>query len=64
MTKTGEAADAGVKAILPMFQKVYPEVQSQISVEDSIRMQLETIDKLTLEQSGQFLSHHGDKYWF
>lgn len=61
---TGEQADMSVKAMMPIFHKVYPELKGQISVEDSVRMQLETIDNLTLEQSGQFLSHHGDKNWF
>ncbi|KAF8853898.1 NAD(P)-binding protein [Acephala macrosclerotiorum] len=58
----GPEAEMGVKIWLPAFKKGYPELKGQISVGDSVRMQLETTEKLTLEQSGQFLSHHGDKH--
>jgi hypothetical protein len=30
---------------------------------ESVTKQLEVIEKLTLEQSGQFLGHRGDKTW-
>ncbi|CZR60737.1 related to protoporphyrinogen oxidase [Phialocephala subalpina] len=62
-THTGPEADMAREILLPAFQKVYPELKGQITTEESIRMQLEVIEKLTLEQSGQFLSHHGDKIW-
>jgi len=59
----GPEEDMNVKFFLPVFQKVYPELKGKITVEESVKMQLDTIENLTLEQSGQFLSHHGDKYW-
>ncbi|KAE8453861.1 hypothetical protein EG329_007637 [Mollisiaceae sp. DMI_Dod_QoI] len=55
--------EMNVKMFLPAFNKVYPDLKEKTTVEDSIRMQLETIANLTLERSGEFVSHHGDKNW-
>ncbi|KUJ15988.1 putative short-chain dehydrogenases/reductase [Mollisia scopiformis] len=62
-TKFGPESEMQAGFMLQAFQKAYPELKGQISTEDSVKMQLEVIDKLTLEDSGKFLSHHGDKYW-
>jgi hypothetical protein len=45
------------------FAKLYPDFKGPISVEESVEKQLEVIHGLTLAQSGQFLSHHGNKNW-
>jgi hypothetical protein len=45
------------------FTKPYPDFKGPISVEDSVEEQLKVIHGLTLAQSGQFLSHLGDKKW-
>ena len=49
--------------MLSQFQKAVPDVKGMIPVEDSVKMQLEVVDKLDMGMSGQFLSHHGDKNW-
>ena len=46
------------------FRRAEPDLQGPITVEDSVRMQLETIDKLDEKLSGSFVSHHGNKNWF
>ncbi|CAO2653035.1 Nn.00g024460.m01.CDS01 [Neocucurbitaria sp. VM-36] len=45
------------------FQNLNPELKGPVSPEESVGLQLQVIDKLTLEQSGQFLSHFGNKQW-
>jgi len=62
-TQSAQDEEMNVKMMLPAFQKVYPDLKEKLTVEDSIRMQLETIENLTLEHSGEFVSHHGDKNW-
>ena len=49
--------------MLSQFQKAVPDVKGMIPVEDSVKMQLEVVDRLDMGMSGQFLSHHGDKNW-
>lgn len=46
------------------FKRAEPNLQGPITMEESVRMQLEVIDKLDDKLSGQFVSHHGNKYWF
>ncbi|KAK3388013.1 hypothetical protein B0H63DRAFT_542552 [Podospora didyma] len=50
--------------ILRRFQKADPNFGAgQLTMEDSVRMQLEVIAGLDMEQSGTFVSHHGDQSW-
>ncbi len=53
-----------VEAMLAQFKRAEPKLQGPITMEESVRMQLEVIDKLDDKLSGQFVSHHGNKYWF
>ncbi len=41
----------------------YPDFKGPISVEDSVGKQLEVIDRWTLDRSGAFVSHKGNKEW-
>ena len=50
--------------MLQGFQKIDPSVKGMISVESSVRDQLAVIEGLTVEGSGRFVSHHGNKEWF
>lgn len=50
--------------MLLQFQKLEPNLQGPLTVEDSVRMQLEIVGKLDDTLSGSFVSHHGNKYWF
>lgn len=45
------------------FKKSKPDFSGPISPEESVQAQKKVIEGLTLEQSGSFLSHHGDKNW-
>ncbi|KAF2637691.1 putative short-chain dehydrogenase [Massarina eburnea CBS 473.64] len=45
------------------FAKTYPDFKGPVAVEESVGRQLEVIHGLTLAQSGQFLSHRGNKEW-
>nr|A0A455LLX2.1 RecName: Full=Short-chain dehydrogenase/reductase atnB; AltName: Full=Arthripenoid biosynthesis cluster protein B [Arthrinium sp.]AYO60875.1 carbonyl reductase AtnB [Arthrinium sp.] len=48
---------------LQVFQKFKPDLTGLMSVEESVRMQLNVINGLTVKQSGLALSHHGDYNW-
>jgi hypothetical protein len=50
--------------MLSSFQKVDPTMKDMISVERSVELQLAVIDALTLENSGRFISQHGNRNWF
>lgn len=45
------------------FRKLNPTFTGPIKPKESITMQLQVLDKLTPEDSGKFLSHHGNKEW-
>lgn len=45
------------------FAGLYPEWKGPLEPEESVKGQKKVIDALTIEQSGQFLSHHGTKQW-
>jgi NAD(P)-dependent dehydrogenase (short-subunit alcohol dehydrogenase family) len=46
-----------------LFQAYKPGFEGPISTEESVEAQLKVIDGITIEQSGQFLSHLGTKQW-
>lgn len=48
-----------VEALKAQFVKVAPELNGQISPEESVTKQLEVIANLNEETSGSFLSHRG-----
>ncbi|TVY54125.1 putative oxidoreductase, partial [Lachnellula suecica] len=56
--------EAAVQYMASQFAKVDPRVKGRIEKEVSIRDQLETISKLSMELSGSFISQHGNKDWF
>lgn len=53
------------KFVLSMFRKLDPNVNGPIEIEESVSGQLQVIRDLTEENSGKYLSHHGDNInWF
>ena len=50
--------------ILSQFQKVDPDVKGMISVEQSVIDQLAVVNRVTMENTGKFVSHHGNRDWF
>ncbi|OJA21626.1 hypothetical protein AZE42_13502, partial [Rhizopogon vesiculosus] len=45
------------------FRKVYPDFTGPITPETSVRMQLEVINRTTVDDTGAFISHKGNKEW-
>ncbi len=52
-----------IQAMFKSFQVIYPHFQGPMSAAESVEMQKKVIENLTLEQSGAFLSHLGNKQW-
>jgi len=52
-----------IKKQIAGAQKLYPHFQRPHSVDYSVEKQLEVIDRWTLEQSGAYVSHKGNKSW-
>ncbi|EGO05292.1 hypothetical protein SERLA73DRAFT_174375 [Serpula lacrymans var. lacrymans S7.3] len=49
--------------MLKKFRTLYPDFEGPITPETSVRMQLEVINKITVADTGAFLSHKGSKEW-
>ena len=45
------------------FKKVAPHWKGPLSPLESVELQMKVIDNLTIEDSGKFLSHWGNKNW-
>jgi NAD(P)-dependent dehydrogenase (short-subunit alcohol dehydrogenase family) len=63
LTPPTEEEMAGFAVMFQKFQKLYPSWQGPFSAEESVAAQRKVIEGLTLEQSGEFLSHKGNKEW-
>ena len=50
--------------VLSAFQKLAPDLKDMISVEESVAEQLALIDRVTVKDTGKFVSQHGDRNWF
>ena len=53
----------GFLVMLKAMQQVYPQFEGPISPAESVTHQRRVIEKITLEQSGELLSHWGNKKW-
>lgn len=62
-TLTADWAPQFYEGVTKIFQKSNPSFEGPLSPEDSVSMMLETVGKLTVKDTGKFLSHHGDKEW-
>jgi hypothetical protein len=49
--------------VMMKFQSIYPDFKGPISAEESVVMPKKVIEKITIEDSGEFLSHLGTKEW-
>jgi hypothetical protein len=45
------------------FKKFDLSFEGPLTPEQSVKMQLEVINKVTVKDSGAFISHHGNKQW-
>jgi hypothetical protein len=57
-------ADGMFNMVLSAFQKLAPDLKDMISVEESVADQLALIDRVTVKDTGKFVSQHGDRNWF
>lgn len=49
--------------MLKKFQAIYPHFQGPLTPVESVAMQKKVIEDVTIEDSGDFLSHLGNKEW-
>jgi hypothetical protein len=49
--------------ITKTMQKVEPDFKGQIMPVESVEAMLKVVGGLTMEQSGDFVGHRGDKRW-
>lgn len=55
---------AEMVALKKLLEKSYPAWNGKpLEPEESVRMQLDVLEKATIEDSGAFVSQHGNKYW-
>jgi hypothetical protein len=52
-----------VAMLIQKFQVFYPEFKGPITAAESVIAQKKVIESMTLEQTGLFLSHKGNKEW-
>jgi hypothetical protein len=50
-------------AMIEKFRKVYRDFTGPITPEESVRMQLKVINQITVNDTGAFISHKGNKEW-
>lgn len=56
------AAARVIEGYMVKLRKLQPD-SGPISPQESVTMQLNVIEDLTIEQSGAFLGHRGDRRW-
>ena len=49
--------------VMMKFQSIYPDPKGPYSAEESAATQKTDIEKITIEDSGEFSSHLGTKEW-
>ncbi|KAJ7723333.1 hypothetical protein DFH07DRAFT_759546 [Mycena maculata] len=55
--------DEQYKAFWLGFRKVSPNFEGPLTPQISVKTMLEVIDRWTVEETGAFVSHHGNKEW-
>jgi len=51
------------KVMIGRFREVYHDFTGPITPETSVRMQLDVINRTTVDDTGAFISHKGNKEW-
>ncbi|KAF3180318.1 hypothetical protein TWF106_005949 [Orbilia oligospora] len=62
-TQTQDWAPAFYEKVTNIFRKSKPSFEGPLSPEESVRLMLETLGKLTVKDGGKFLSQNGNKDW-
>ncbi|KAJ6489686.1 hypothetical protein C8R47DRAFT_1320235 [Mycena vitilis] len=52
-----------MELLMPSVAKVAPHFKGPISTEESVKMQLEVINRWTVQETGAFVSQFGNKQW-
>lgn len=52
-----------LRIMMSAFKALYPDFAGPISPAESVIMQKTVIENMTIENTGAFLSHHGNKNW-
>ncbi|KAF8194285.1 hypothetical protein K438DRAFT_1719617 [Mycena galopus ATCC 62051] len=52
-----------LKMMGPVLAKIAPDFKGPITPEESVKMQLEVLNRWTVEETGAFVSHFGNKQW-
>ncbi|KAJ7198046.1 hypothetical protein B0H12DRAFT_1206696 [Mycena haematopus] len=63
MIPTGDGAAGEFKMLSAAAAKIAPDFKGPITPEESVKMQLDVIKRWTVDQSGAFVSHLGNKQW-
>jgi hypothetical protein len=50
-------------SMIQEFMTTLPDFKGPITVSESVKLQMNVISSITVENTGAFLSHHGDKNW-
>jgi len=53
----------GYKQMVALFKQFEPSFEGALTPEQSVKLQLEVINKTTVKDTGAFISHHGNKQW-
>lgn len=53
----------GYKQMVIAFKQIEPSFEGALTPEQSVKMQLDVINKATVKDTGAFISHHGNKQW-
>ncbi|KAJ7755009.1 hypothetical protein DFH07DRAFT_920785 [Mycena maculata] len=62
-TSTLKAAPETVKGISKTLTQITPAFKGAMTPQQSVKLQLEVIYRWTVEDTGAFVSHHGNKAW-
>lgn len=53
----------GFKVMMQKFQALYPNFKGPITAPESVTLQKKVIEGATMKESGECLSHWGNKEW-
>jgi len=53
----------GYKQMVIAFKQIEPSFEGALTPEQSVKLQLDVINKTTVKDTGAFISHHGNKQW-
>jgi ribosomal 50S subunit-associated protein YjgA (DUF615 family) len=59
-----EREQEGVRKLETTLKSLVPNFKGKITMEESVRDQLETIERVGPEYSGKFVSQWGNQEWF